>query len=222
MPASCDRPGDRDVWDRLVAFSCLSCWGVGGMGIVYRACAPESSAQIAIKLLKQELAQLPQAVRAFVREARHMQSLEHPHILQIQEVSYEQGTPYFVAPLFPLGSLSNVPEPRLDEEEILVVAKAVAEALEYAHGRGIIHRDVKPANVLLRDRCHACLADFGLGRTLYNDSMLDPAQLHIVGTPPYVSPGVAAGKEEDTRADIYGFGGDALRTAGGTSSLFGC
>jgi sugar lactone lactonase YvrE len=89
---------------------------------------------------------------------------------------------------------------------ILDIASQIAEALRYAHQRGIIHRDLKPANILLAANDKACLADFGLARTVFNDSIVDVESRQGEGTAPYMSPAVAAGNAEDTRCDIYAFG----------------
>jgi sugar lactone lactonase YvrE len=94
----------------------------------------------------------------------------------------------------------------LDDEAILAIAAQVAEGLSFAHRSGIIHRDLKPANILLTADGQACLADFGLARTLFNDTMVDMENRNLEGTAPYMSPGVAAGDAEDTRCDIYSFG----------------
>ncbi len=89
---------------------------------------------------------------------------------------------------------------------ILDIATQIAEGLRYAHQRGIIHRDLKPANILLAANDKACLADFGLARTMFNDTIVDVESQQCEGTAPYMSPAVAAGNAEDTRCDIYAFG----------------
>ena len=103
----------------------------------------------------------------------------------------------------PAGIKPGVP---LDSESILDLAAQVAEGLSFAHRNGIIHRDLKPANILLTAEGRACLADFGLARTVFNDSLVDVGGRSLEGTAPYMSPAVAAGDAEDTRCDIYSFG----------------
>jgi serine/threonine protein kinase len=88
----------------------------------------------------------------------------------------------------------------------LDIAIQVADGLQFAHRRGIIHRDLKPANILLGAAGQTCLADFGLARTMFNDTIVDVERDQMEGTAPYMSPGVAAGNAEDTRCDIYAFG----------------
>ena len=94
----------------------------------------------------------------------------------------------------------------MGDQQALEIARQVAEGLQFAHRRGIIHRDLKPANILLGPGQAACLADFGLARSLFNDSIIDVEREQIEGTAPYMSPGIAAGHAEDTRCDIYAFG----------------
>jgi streptogramin lyase len=94
----------------------------------------------------------------------------------------------------------------LDAPTALDIAMQVAEGLQFAHRRGIIHRDLKPANILLGTAGQTCLADFGLARTMFNDTIIDVERDQMEGTAPYMSPGVAAGNAEDTRCDIYAFG----------------
>jgi sugar lactone lactonase YvrE len=126
----------------------------------------------------------------------------------VLEVSDRPQGPYFVMPFFEQGSLAQRIKPGqgLDGLEVLDIALQVAEGLQFAHRRGIIHRDLKPANILLGPAGKTCLADFGLARSMFNDSIIDVESDQMEGTAPYMSPGVAAGNAEDTRCDIYAFG----------------
>jgi len=201
-PAS---PGQFAALDR---FEVLRLIGAGGMGLVLLARDPASGNKVAIKLLKPELAVNAAAVEQFLREARHVQQLRHPGIVPVLEVSTRAGRPYFVMPHFERGSLARMLpacQP-LSREEILPLARRIAEALQHAHSQDIIHRDLKPGNILIDHEGGACLADFGLARNLMGDSFLEPGQSHCEGTAPYMSPAVAANEGEDTRCDIYSFG----------------
>jgi sugar lactone lactonase YvrE len=111
-------------------------------------------------------------------------------------------------PWFAKGSLAGRLKPGqpLAAGEVLNLAVQVAEGLSFAHRNGIIHRDLKPANILITADNRACLADFGLARTLFNDSLTEVGSSNLEGTAPYMSPAVAAGDAEDTRCDIYSFG----------------
>jgi serine/threonine protein kinase len=137
-----------------------------------------------------------------------MYRMSHPNILKVLEVSDRKAGPYYVMPYIEGGSLAERIEPGqpLPKEEIVHIVRQIADALKYAHSRGIIHRDLKPANILLNAAGHAYLTDFGLLRTVFNDSMIDVNKKSVEGTIPYLSPSAAEGKADDTRGDIYAFG----------------
>lgn len=189
-------------------YEVLELIGGGSMGYVLRAHDRHSGRIVAIKMLKPELAHEPLAVRRFLREARHMKHLHHPHILPLTHVVDHRPGPYLVMPWIEKGSLAErlAAQGALTPEETLQLAHHIAEAIVYAHRKGIIHRDIKPGNVLLGERDEVWLADFGLARTLFNDSLLDVRIDQTVGTLPYMSPGRVQGVAEDTRTDIYAFG----------------
>jgi sugar lactone lactonase YvrE len=159
-------------------------------------------------MIRPELAANQQVVHRFVKEAGHLQKLKHHNVVPVLELSDRPQGAYFVMPYFERGSVAHLIKPGhpLDNEFVLDIALPVAEGLQFAHRRGIIHRDLKPANLLLDAAGHACLADFGLARTMFNDSIIDVEREQLEGTAPYMSPGVAAGNAEDTRCDIYAFG----------------
>jgi len=200
-----DRPG---IAARLDRFEVLRLIGSGGMGVILLVQERGTSRQYALKTLKPAQVRDPYSVRLFLREARHIKQLDHPNIVRVLEVSDRLDGPYFIMPYVERGSLADLLKPGkpLEAELILSIARQVATALAYAHERGVIHRDLKPANVLVDGEGQAYVADFGLARALYGDSTLDARQPQRVGTAPYISPGVAAGKAEDTRGDVYSFG----------------
>jgi serine/threonine protein kinase/sugar lactone lactonase YvrE len=182
--------------------------GSGGMGVVLLARDASSGGSVAIKMIRPEWLADQRIVHRFVKEAGHLQKLKHPNIVPVLEVSDRAAGPYFVMPYYEGGSLAGHIRPGrpLDAVLILDTALNIAEGLQFAHRRGIIHRDLKPANILRGGPGGACLADFGLARTLFNDTIVDVEQQQCEGTAPYMSPGVAAGDAEDTRCDIYAFG----------------
>ena len=199
------RPGVLAAVDR---FEVLRILGGGGMGVVLQARDPNSGLDVAIKMVKSDLVATPQVVHRFVKEVGHLQRLRHTNVMPVLEVSDRPQGPYFVMPYFERGSLAKrIQSSRaLESEVILDIASQVAEGLRFAHQRGIIHRDLKPANILLAANDRACLADFGLARTMFNDTIVDVESQQCEGTAPYMSPAVAAGDAEDTRCDIYAFG----------------
>ena len=150
----------------------------------------------------------PAMVRTFLREAHHMARMG---ILTSSPFSRDLRAgrrPFYVMPYLARGSLSVGSRRALPRYpcRVPIIAREVADALRYAHGVGIIHRDIKPSNILIADDGRACLADFGLVRTVYNDTISGDVRNWCVGTPCYMSPAVAAGQPEDTRCDIYSFG----------------
>jgi len=199
------RPGVLATVDR---FEVLRVVGGGGMGVVLLARDPNTGQDVALKMVKSDLVANPQVVHRFVKEAGHLQRLRHTNVMPVLEVSDRPQGPYFVMPYFDRGSLAKRIQPgrALEPALILDIASQIAEGLRYAHQRGIIHRDLKPANILLAANDQACLADFGLARTMFNDTIVDVESQQCEGTAPYMSPAVAAGNAEDTRCDIYAFG----------------
>ena len=203
-----DPPFTPGTLGRLDRFEILRLLGEGGMGQVYLAREPRTDTQVAVKIMRPQVAGDPQSVHRFLTEARHMYRLSHPRILRVLEVSDREDGPYFVMPYIEGGSLLDQCRSGrcLPEDRVLAIARQVAEALAHAHARGLIHRDLKPGNVLLDKEGNAYLTDFGLVRTVFNDSMIDASASHLEGTAPYMSPAVARGEAEDTRCDIYAFG----------------
>ncbi len=163
---------------------------------------------VAIKMIRPELASEPRVVRRFIKEARHRERLSHPNILDVLDIAEGPPCPYFVMPYVERGSLATLIQRgrMLDRERALVIARQIASAVAHAHSKGIIHRDLKPSNVLVDLETRAYLSDFGLARTLFNDSFIDVRLHDCEGTAPYLSPALASGEAEDTRCDIYAFG----------------
>jgi serine/threonine-protein kinase len=183
--------------------------GRGGMAVVYRATDVRLNRRVAIKLLPPELAFNPDVRERFLREAQTSAQLTHPHIVPIYTVDEREGMVYFVMALVDGESLAQ----RLSRESQLPVADArlilsdVADALAYAHGRGVVHRDIKPDNIMIdRVTGRAVVTDFGIARATAGDSRLTVTGV-AVGTPAYMSPEQAIGERElDGRSDIYSLG----------------
>ncbi len=201
-------PPHPGVRGQIGRFNIIRLLGRGGMGCVYLAREPMTETEVAIKVLRDEYSDHPRVVKFFLSEARHMYSISHPNILKVMEVSQGEKGAYFIMPYLRSGSLRDRirAEGPLRREAALKIAKDIAAGLNHAHRRGLIHRDLKPDNILLDEEDHAQITDFGLARSLFNDSLLDVTQSVAEGTPAYMSPGVASGDAEDTRCDIYAFG----------------
>ena len=181
--------------------------GRGGAAVVYLAQDLRHSRLVALKVLRAEVASVLGTDR-FLREISIAARLSHPHILPLYDSGEVEGFVYYVMPYVEGDSLEVrlANEGRLAVDESLRIASEVAKALDYAHRHGIIHRDIKPGNVLFSDG-HALITDFGFARAL-NEARgrLTPAGL-VVGTPVYMSPEQASGWEDlDGRADIYSLG----------------
>jgi serine/threonine-protein kinase len=183
--------------------------GRGGMAVVYRARDRRLQRPVAIKVLPPELAYDP-AIRArFTREAQTSAQLSHAHIVPIYDVGEREGIAYFVMAFIKGGSLATLlaREPRQPVEEVRRLLCEIADALEYAHVRGVIHRDIKPDNILLdSDSGRAMVVDFGIARAMEAGARLTVTG-NAVGTPTYMSPEQAMGEREvDGRSDLYSLG----------------
>ncbi|MBN2006688.1 MAG: serine/threonine protein kinase [Anaerolineae bacterium] len=181
--------------------------GAGGMATVYRAKQPSLGREVAVKVLSDELARDPEFRERFLREARAVAQLTHPHILPVYDFGEETETHtlYFVTQYVEGGSLAQRLESGpLPVEDAARIGAQVARALDFAHRRGVIHRDVKPANILLTADGHPLLADFGIARVLQETHLTQTGM--TLGTPAYMSPEHARGEEINHCADIYALG----------------
>ncbi len=179
--------------------------GKGGMSLVYAGCDPTSGLQVAIKVLRPEFAVTILAER-FHREIAILAKLHHPNILPLIASGDAQGLLYYVMPYADGGTLEQRLRSggRLTLDEALDITRQVAMGIDYAHGHNVLHRDIKPGNVVFRDGT-AMVSDFGVARALVRSSeeSISSSGL-VVGTPKYMSPEQAAGKREiDRRSDIY-------------------
>jgi serine/threonine protein kinase len=182
--------------------------GRGGMAGVYAAVRVADGEMVAVKVLRPEFAVSVGAER-FHREIKFLQTLDHPNILPLLTSEQIGGFLLYVMPFAQGGSLSMMLRERayLPLDESLDVTRHVAAALDYAHGQNIIHRDIKPGNILFRDG-DALLCDFGVARAIVEagGEHLSSSGL-IIGTPSYMSPEQASGKSQlDGRSDVYSLG----------------
>ncbi len=183
--------------------------GRGGMGEVYRARHLRLSGRLAaVKVLPASLASEPDFLRRFEQEANSAASLDHPNILPVWDYGEQDGTPYLAMPLMPSGSLKELLERQgaLSPDEAERYLTPIAEALDYAHSRGLLHRDVKPANILLRDDGRPLLADFGIAKAIEAGQTGGLTQAGGgIGTPEYMAPEQIEGRAEK-RSDLYSLG----------------
>src|SRR3954469_6344323 len=178
--------------------------GAGGSAAVYSADDVRLRRRVAVKILHAELAHDERFLRRFRAEAQAVAALRHPNILSVFDWGEEDGNPFLVMELLGGGSLRNVLDrgDRLTPSQALQVGLEAARARDYAHRRGLVHRDVKPANLLFDEEGRACIADFGLARALAEASITEPTGA-ILGTFRYASPEQALGKSVDGKADVY-------------------
>src|SRR6185312_3912064 len=182
----------------------LQLLGQGGMGAVYRGRDPELDRPVAIKVM---LHATPDFVQRFRREAQSIARLAHANIVQVYDFGVDgEGNPYFVMELIDGTPLDEIVRTRgkMAPLDVVRLAKQAAAGLAAAHRAGIVHRDVKPSNLIVDGRGHLKLVDFGIARMESGAQLTNAAAL--MGTPGYMAPEQAAGKKVDARADIYALG----------------
>lgn len=180
--------------------------GEGGMAAVYKAYQPSMERYVAVKVLARQLAESEEFVARFKGEAHMLAQLQHPHILPVFDYGQSEGYSYIVMPFLHSGTLADLMKTRrLSLLDIRRIVSQIGDALGFAHARGMVHRDVKPGNVLLDERENCLLTDFGLARMIRDSSRITSAGT-IMGTPAYLSPEQATDAELDGRSDLYSLG----------------
>jgi len=197
------QPGDHFAGHRIDAVA-----GRGGMGVVYRALQLDLDRHVALKVIAQQLAQDQTFRDRFVRESRAAASIDHPNVIPIYYAGEHEGVLYIAMRYVEgpdLRSLVRAHE-RLDPERAARLVAQVGAALDAAHARGIVHRDVKPENVLLGAADHVYLTDFGLTKRVDSLGGMPTRPGGWVGTLGYVAPEQIRGERVDARADVYALG----------------
>jgi len=222
---------------RLGPYEIESPLGAGGMGEVYRALDTRLNRTVAIKILPAHLSDNSEAKRRFEREARAISSLNHPNICTLYDVGHQSGTDYLVMEYLEGETLADrLRKGPLTLDQLLKYGIEICEGLEQAHRTGVVHRDLKPGNVMLT-KAGAKLMDFGLAKAVepalppassLTMTVSTPAGSHpltaqgsIVGTFQYMSPEQVEGKEADGRSDIFALGAVLYEMATGKRAFEG-
>ena len=197
-------------FERLGDFRLLRALASGGMGVVYEAVQEPLGRRVALKVLRADLRSSPEARERFRREARAVARLRHPHIVSVFASGEEAGVLWIAMDLVEGRGLDAILRAAAGEGRPIPAARAarwcagLARALEYAHGRGVVHRDVKPSNVWIADDGGPMLLDFGVARE--EGAGAATLTTAFVGSVPYAAPEQLAGRKVDGRADVYGLG----------------
>lgn len=200
------------VGQTLGQYELKSLLGEGGMGTVYRGYHAALKREVAIKVLLPQIISQPGALERFVREAQTAASLEHPHIVPIYDYGTQNGLSYVVMRLLTGGSLADRMAYRVEHNgalptlsEVAQITRELADALDYAHQRNVIHRDIKPNNVMFNENGMSFLVDFGLAR-LSEASVGLTTQNTLLGTPMYMAPEQWQSAKVGPAADQYALG----------------
>jgi eukaryotic-like serine/threonine-protein kinase len=194
-------PSSEWVGRELGGYRVIGELGRGGMGIVLEAEHVLLGRRVAIKTIRPDLVEDPALERRFMLEARAIAALDHPSIVAIYDFAFDGDTPYMVMELVPGRSLDDLIDAPVTPRIAIEALVPVAAALDYAHAHGVVHRDVKPANVLLADDGRTLVMDFGLA--LLSGYSLATERGTVIGTPEYIAPEQLTGASVDGRADVY-------------------
>ncbi|MBE6583121.1 MAG: Stk1 family PASTA domain-containing Ser/Thr kinase [Ruminococcaceae bacterium] len=179
--------------------------GIGGMAVVFEANDIVMNRTVAVKMLKEDLSDDAEAVKRFINESKAVSMLSHPNIVKIFDVSVKARLKYIVMERVEGITLKSYMQKKgaLSREEVISYSEQVLRALEHAHSKGIVHRDIKPQNIMLLKNGRVKVTDFGIAVLPSSDKNPDGK---AIGTVYYISPEQASGKETDTRSDLYSLG----------------
>lgn len=203
-----DPATDSTLLGRIAQYQVQGVIGQGSMGMVLKAFDEELHRIVAIKILSPHLASSRTFCERFAREARSVAAISHPHVVVMHAVGEHAGLPYLVMEYIDGHTLRHRINhgPPLDVSDIIHIGCQIADGLEAAHEKGIIHRDIKPPNIMLEDGLQRVrITDFGLARAVMNRSELTSLG-KVIGTPAYMSPEQVTGGEVDPRSDLFSLG----------------
>ena len=197
---------DNQNYPDIPGYKILSELGRGGIATVYLALQESLDRQVALKVMSPLLAMEPDYAERFIREGRTVAQLSHPNIITVYDIGLQKHQLFIAMEYIPGGNMRTLMHEHHDDPEwALNVAGQIALALGYAHTIGIVHRDVKPENILFRENGAAVLTDFGIAKTITSNTNLTRAGT-IIGTPKYMSPEQTDGLGNDPRTDVYSLG----------------
>lgn len=180
--------------------------GVGGMATVYLATQESLARTVALKVMAPELMADPSAEKRFLKEGEIVARLNHPNIVTVYDIGRIDSVYYMAMEYIEGGNLITRIQQGMTVEQALSIARQVAGALKYAHKKGFIHRDVKPANILFKEDDRIVLSDFGVAKALRSQTTQLTSIGQSIGTPDYMSPEQVMGKPLDARSDLYSLG----------------
>jgi len=208
------------VGKKLGEYEIVEHIGRGATADVYKALQPKLNRYVAIKVLSPLFADERAFRERFVREARAIAQLDHPNILPVYDFDQQDNLVYIVMQYVDAGSLADLLGKPLPLDFVLEILEQVGSALSYAHSQGIVHRDVKPGNILLGPGNWVLLTDFGLVKILEDPSSLTQSGMGL-GTPDYMAPEQVRGDPVDPRADIYALGATLYQMVTGRTPFEG-
>ena len=215
-------PEDPDPLEgrTLAGFELQEVIGKGSYGTVYRALQVNLARPVAVKVLSQEYSNDPKQVDSFLTEARNAGRLNHPNLVQVHDVQRAEGHHLLVMELMTTSTSDQLREEGpFHESQLLAVLKDICRALAYAESQRLVHRDVKPDNILVNDEGSYKLADLGIAAPMSANGQAH--QERIFGSPHYVAPEQARGGAIDARADLYALGASAWHLATGRTLFDG-